>query len=336
MDPHSYARAFAVLQEADDVDAILMTGYFGGYSSGEDGLTGLGPAECAAAKQIAADAGGRKPVAVQSIFPRRPRLPDPRRRRGPGVRAPSRTRRRPWPRPRSSRAQAAPSSRCPSRRPPLGRGRLLRVACRLRRGRACRSSPPARSARRDELREAAERSCGRRTCSRPWACCTSPTPAASWSGCADRQALYDGPRSAGRAAGPAGVLRRGDGRPAQRRRADRRRQVGPALRADRAGRHGRHRHRGARRRPGRARARSTSRRRRGCCAGCVPLPCSTSTAVGRRWTSTRPPASVAALSRFAAAHPEIAEFEVNPLLVTPAGAVALDARIVTAPPDHTI
>ena len=72
MDPHSYARAFAVLQEADDVDAILMTGYFGGYSSGEDGLTGLGPAECAAAKQIAADAGGRKPVAVQSIFPDAP------------------------------------------------------------------------------------------------------------------------------------------------------------------------------------------------------------------------------------------------------------------------
>ena len=72
MDPLSYARAFAVLQAADDVDAILMTGYFGGYSSGEDGLTGLGPDECAAAKQIAADAAGCKPVAVQSIFPDAP------------------------------------------------------------------------------------------------------------------------------------------------------------------------------------------------------------------------------------------------------------------------
>ncbi len=72
MDPHSYARAFAALQDADDVDVVLMTGYFGGYSSGEDGLTGLGPAECAAAKQIAADASGRKPVAVQSIFPDAP------------------------------------------------------------------------------------------------------------------------------------------------------------------------------------------------------------------------------------------------------------------------
>jgi acetate---CoA ligase (ADP-forming) len=72
MDPDSYARAFAVLQDCDEVDAILMTGYFGGYSSGEDGLTGLGPAECAAAKQIAADCAGAKPTAVQSIFPNAP------------------------------------------------------------------------------------------------------------------------------------------------------------------------------------------------------------------------------------------------------------------------
>jgi acyl-CoA synthetase (NDP forming) len=39
---------------------------------------------------------------------------------------------------------------------------------------------------------------------------------------------------------------------------------------------------------------------------------------------------VAALSRFAATHPEVAEVEVNPLLVTPTAAVALDARIVLA------
>jgi acyl-CoA synthetase (NDP forming) len=71
-DPDSYARAFRALHAADDVDAILMTGYFGGYSSGEDGLTGLGPAECAAAKEIAVTAAGGKPVAVQSTFPDAP------------------------------------------------------------------------------------------------------------------------------------------------------------------------------------------------------------------------------------------------------------------------
>ena len=73
MDPDSYARAFAVLQDCDEVDAILMTGYFGGYSSGEDGLTGLGPAECAAGQ---ADRRrrrvGAKPIAVQSIYPDAP------------------------------------------------------------------------------------------------------------------------------------------------------------------------------------------------------------------------------------------------------------------------
>ncbi len=51
----------------------------------------------------------------------------------------------------------------------------------------------------------------------------------------------------------------------------------------------------------------------------------------------RPPLDVraaaeaaAALSRVASAHPEIAEIEINPLLVRPSGAVGLDARIVLA------
>jgi acetate---CoA ligase (ADP-forming) len=50
---------------------------------------------------------------------------------------------------------------------------------------------------------------------------------------------------------------------------------------------------------------------------------------GRREVDLDAAASaVAALSRVAAAHPEIAEVEVNPLLALPEGAVALDARVI--------
>jgi succinyl-CoA synthetase beta subunit len=40
--------------------------------------------------------------------------------------------------------------------------------------------------------------------------------------------------------------------------------------------------------------------------------------------------AAAALSRFAAAHPEVAAVEVNPLLVLPQGVVGLDARLELA------
>jgi succinyl-CoA synthetase beta subunit len=42
-------------------------------------------------------------------------------------------------------------------------------------------------------------------------------------------------------------------------------------------------------------------------------------------------AAAAALSQLAASRPDIAEIEINPLLVTPAGAVALDARVIQRP-----
>src|SRR4029077_6215826 len=41
--------------------------------------------------------------------------------------------------------------------------------------------------------------------------------------------------------------------------------------------------------------------------------------------------AVVALAAARAAHPEIAELEVNPLLVTPRGAIALDARVALNP-----
>ena len=45
--------------------------------------------------------------------------------------------------------------------------------------------------------------------------------------------------------------------------------------------------------------------------------------------------AVAALSLLAAAHPELAELEANPLLVLRSGCVALDARAVPAAAQHT-
>jgi acetate---CoA ligase (ADP-forming) len=44
--------------------------------------------------------------------------------------------------------------------------------------------------------------------------------------------------------------------------------------------------------------------------------------------------ALSALSHVGAAHPELAELEVNPLLVLPTGAVALDARTVHVPEEH--
>lgn len=46
-------------------------------------------------------------------------------------------------------------------------------------------------------------------------------------------------------------------------------------------------------------------------------------------------AAVASVSRVAAEHPEIAELEVNPLLVTPSGACALDARAILQVPEES-
>jgi succinyl-CoA synthetase beta subunit len=39
--------------------------------------------------------------------------------------------------------------------------------------------------------------------------------------------------------------------------------------------------------------------------------------------------AVAALSQLAASRPDLAEIEINPLLVTPSGALALDARVLS-------
>ncbi|MFF7776133.1 acetate--CoA ligase family protein [Streptomyces tanashiensis] len=78
--PLSYADTVRELLAADEVDAVLLTGYFGGYAASEGGLGG-GPAggsvlaegEQRAAKEIAVHlAAAPKPLVVQSMYPRSP------------------------------------------------------------------------------------------------------------------------------------------------------------------------------------------------------------------------------------------------------------------------
>ncbi|MFJ7775928.1 acetate--CoA ligase family protein [Streptomyces yangpuensis] len=76
--PLSYADAVGELLAANGVDAVLMTGYFGGYAASEGGLGGgadggsvLAEGETRAAKEIVAHlAAVPKPLVVQSMYPR--------------------------------------------------------------------------------------------------------------------------------------------------------------------------------------------------------------------------------------------------------------------------
>ena len=69
-DVASYARGVQVLLASDQVDGVLLTGYFGGYSTEQSNLTGP---ELAAARQVAdAVAGQGKPLVVQTIHPQSP------------------------------------------------------------------------------------------------------------------------------------------------------------------------------------------------------------------------------------------------------------------------
>ncbi|MER6313781.1 acetate--CoA ligase family protein [Streptomyces sp. NPDC001581] len=78
--PLSYADTVAELLAAEEVDAVLMTGYFGGYAASDGGLGG-GPAggsvlaegETLAAEKIVTHlAAAPKPLVVQSMYPRSP------------------------------------------------------------------------------------------------------------------------------------------------------------------------------------------------------------------------------------------------------------------------
>jgi acyl-CoA synthetase (NDP forming) len=70
LDPMGYARAVEVLLSGPEVDGVLVTGYFGGYSSE---LGAVHDIELTAAHAIAASARAQhKPVVVHTIFPNGP------------------------------------------------------------------------------------------------------------------------------------------------------------------------------------------------------------------------------------------------------------------------
>ncbi len=69
-DVFSYANVSRTLLESGEVDALLVTGYFGGYSQGHEGLRD-GEVEAAHGIVAAAAAAGR-PVVVQTMYPSTP------------------------------------------------------------------------------------------------------------------------------------------------------------------------------------------------------------------------------------------------------------------------
>ncbi|HKA68317.1 MAG TPA: acetate--CoA ligase family protein [Actinomycetes bacterium] len=71
-DPHSYAEAIRVLLDAEQVDSVLLTGTFGGYPA-RVSPAGAGPEQTDAADEIAkVMAGATKPLLIQSAYPTSP------------------------------------------------------------------------------------------------------------------------------------------------------------------------------------------------------------------------------------------------------------------------
>ncbi|WP_328665926.1 acetate--CoA ligase family protein [Streptomyces sp. NBC_00322] len=75
--PRSYAETVGGLLAMDEVDAVLMSGYFGGYAASGSGLGGggatLAEGEAEAARDIVAHWRARpKPLVVQSMYPKSP------------------------------------------------------------------------------------------------------------------------------------------------------------------------------------------------------------------------------------------------------------------------
>ena len=237
-----------------------MTGYFGGYSSGEDGLTGLGPAECAAAKQIAAErratnATSRLQCSRSSLMPR---PAGSWRMAGCRSSPPSRTRRRRWP-PSQCLLERRAVLSLPAPAEPVVATDY--TAARNAFAGAGIHFVPAREVRTAEELAAAADELRPPYVLKALGLLHKSDAGGVVVGIDSRRGAFRCARRVGDQARPAVVLGRGDGRPPRRRRADRRRPVGSAVRSDRPGRHGRHGHGGVARRAGGARPRRRGRGR---------------------------------------------------------------------------
>ena len=317
----SYARGVQTLLASDQVDGVLLTGYFGGYSTEQSNLTAP---ELAAAHQMAdAVAAQGKPLVVQTIYPESPAC-------------------------QVLRAVGIPVHRDVDRACTVLAGLVEPATAGLAEELPVPAPPVT-----DTSYDAARALFADAGVEFPVA--VSVTDAAGLEAAFDTlelpcRAQGDGtaaqvrgrrrgrrPRRPGRGARgvrrpghatcPAGRLGGGPGRPRRRRRADRGQRARPEVRLGRHGRARRGLHRGARRHRLRHRA-GVGRRRSGApavVAGGSGAPRRAGTCAGRPRRAGR---AVARVSRLAAAHPELVELELNPVLASPAGVLALDARVV--------
>ena len=207
-DPMGYARAVERLLAGDEVDGVLMTGYFGGYSTEPGGVHDL---EVAAAHAIAAAAKAQhKPVRRAHDLP-----DEPDGRRAPRGGDPGAPRRRPGER-RAGRARGAPAAAVRRR---SRRSRRRSPTRRTTRRRGCSPTPASPSRphapcdRSDQLDGGAVRVTGFPLVLKALGQVHKSDAGGVVLGLRDEQAALAAYDDLVRAARPAGGLGRGDGRP---------------------------------------------------------------------------------------------------------------------------
>ena len=319
----SYARGVQVLLASDQVDGVLLTGYFGGYAAWQSDLAGP---ELAAAHQMAeAVAAQGKPLVVQTIDPDSPAS-------------------------RVLRAAGIPVHRDVDRGCTVLAG-LVETPSGGLAGELPVPAPPVTDTSYDAARalfadagvvfpvavsvtDAAGLDAALESPGLGFPVVLKATGRLHKSegggvvvGLADRDEVRGGVRRPGRAAGSACRLRGGDGRPRRRGGADRGQRARPQVRP---GRHGRPRAASSPRCSVTPRAPSRRCRRTPPARSCCPCRArrSSSERGARGGRPGRAAEVVARVSRLAAAHPELVELELNPVLAGPDGVLALDARVV--------